>query len=69
MTAILEARKTLDPLSKSWGWSVVHPTTGDGSWKPSLDEAVHTLMLRLRPRGWNRVYIEHKNISTQGETP
>ena len=53
MTAILEVKKTLDPLSRSWGWSVRHPATGDGSWGFSESDAVHALMKRLYPLGYD----------------
>ena len=59
MTALLTIKREFCPLSRDWGYSVRHETTGDSCWNFNRSNAIRILMERLALKGYDRSFVSH----------
>ena len=65
MTAFITVARTQCPLTRAFGYSVSHATTGDACWASSEADAIGTLTSRLRARGYLTYSLEYVREVTQ----
>ena len=57
MEAILTIKKAFCPLSRCWGFAVLHDASGEGAWDFTELGAIARIMRRLMARGYDSHFV------------